>query len=418
MTVIFVILDGAADRRNESLNGATPLQSAEMPNLRQMASHSLKGMMYPIREGIAPESDAAVFSILGYDISSYTGRGPLESFGAGLKVTDRSVAFRCNFATIDKNREIIDRRAGRIGTHDAKSLEKEINRIHLGLDGVRFRFKSTVGHRGACVFYSSKEPLSANVSNADIGYIRKGNISIAVQEGSVALPRVMPLDESEEAGNTARIANIFIDKVIGVLPHAQVNRERLGKGLLQANAVLLRDCGVGLPKVDTFESRHGMKCAFVAEMPVEIGIARLLGMTPIRLRQIGDRKKRYRKIAELVRDNINDYDFIYVHIKGPDEPGHDGNAILKKKILEEIDSSFFSLIRDLKADVCVTCDHSTPCTLKAHSGDPVPVMVRYLHSDKSDSMPFDEYIGSTGSLGVIMGNRLIDYIISGEFDGR
>ena len=417
MPLVFVILDGAADRKSESLGWATPLQSAYMPNLRQISFLSLKGMMYPIKEGVAPESDAAVFSILGYDISSYTGRGPLESFGAGLKVTDGSVAFRCNFATIGKNREIIDRRAGRIDTHDAKALEKEINRIHLGVEGVRFKFKSTVGHRGVCVFYS-KESLSANVSNADVGYIREGNISVAVQEGSGALPRVMPLDESEGAKNTAKIANIFIDKTIEILPHAQVNRERLGKGLLQANAVLMRDCGVGLPRVNTFESRHGMKCAFVAEMPVEIGIAKLLGMVPIRLRQMKNRKKRYRKMAELVRDNINNYGFIYVHIKGPDEPGHDGDAILKKKILEEIDSSFFSVIRGLKADICVTCDHSTPCTLKAHSGDPVPVMVRYSHSDKSDGMPFDEYIGSTGSLGVIMGNQLIDNIISGESDGR
>ena len=136
--LVFVILDGAADRENATLDGMTPLQSANMPNLRIMASSALKGMMYPIGKGVAPESDAAVFSILGYDISSYTGRGPLEALGAGLKVTDKSVAFRCNFATIDKNRVIIDRRAGRIDSHDANALGKEINKIDLGIKGVRF----------------------------------------------------------------------------------------------------------------------------------------------------------------------------------------------------------------------------------------------------------------------------------------
>ncbi len=415
--MLFVILDGAADRKSDELNGSTPFQSARMPNLREISSSAVKGMMYPIAKDIAPESDAAVFSILGYDVADYTGRGPVEAYGAGLKVNERSVGFRCNFATIDKDRNIVDRRAGRIETKDAKPLEKEINSVDLGIDGIRFKFRATVGHRGVCVFYSRKKDLSANVSNADIGYVKRGNISVAAQSSGSRLPIVEPLDGSGESKKTAMIVNAFVDKVVERLSGCETNRSRTSNGMLPANVVLLRDAGVGLPNVETFESRRRMRCAFIAEMPVEMGIARVLGMTPIKLRQIKDRKRRYAKMAELVSQNISNYDFIYVHIKGPEVPGHDGKAALKKEILEEIDKAFFSKIKDIDADICVTCDHATPCAMKSHSSDPVPVMVRYSGAQKADSMPFDEYI-KDGTLGIINGNMLIDSIISGRSDAR
>ncbi len=413
MRLLFVILDGAADRADDALGGLTPLQAAKMPNLRQLASESVKGMMNPIGQGIAPESDAAVFSILGYEMSSYTGRGPLEAFGAGLKVTERSVAFRCNFATINQSREIIDRRAGRIDTRDAKALQKEISEIDLGIEGIRFRFKATVGHRGVCVFYSRRKDLSSNVSNADIGYVRKGSISVAEEASSRILPKVVALDDSKAAANTAMIVNTFIDKVIEKLSGSQTNAARESAGLLKANAVLLRDAGMGLPSVKTFEEKTGLNSAFLAEMPVEMGIAKALGMDPIKISKIKNRKRRYRAMAQLVNENSGRYDFIYVHIKGPDEPGHDGDAKLKKRILEEIDEGFFAGIKDLKTDLCVTCDHSTPCQMKAHSSDPVPVMLRRQNSNKHDEMQFDEAIDGLGSLGVMDGNELIDRILKG-----
>ncbi len=411
MKLLFVILDGAADRADDALGGLTPLQAAKMPNLRQLASGSVKGIMNPIGQGIAPESDAAVFSILGYEMSSYTGRGPLEAFGAGLKVTERSVAFRCNFATINQSREIIDRRAGRIDTRDAKSLQKEISEIDLGIEGVRFRFKSTVGHRGVCVFYSRRKDLSSNVSNADIGYVRKGSISVAEEASSKLLPKVVALDDSKAAANTAMIVNTFIDKAIEKLSGSQTNAARESAGLLKANAILLRDAGMGLPSVKTFEEKTGLNSAFLAEMPVEMGIAKALGMDPIKISKIKNRKRRYRAMAQLVNENAGRYDFIYVHIKGPDEPGHDGDAKLKKRILEEIDEGFFAGIKDLKTDLCVTCDHSTPCQIKAHSSDPVPVMLRRQNSNKHDEMQFDESIDGLGSLGVMDGNELVDRIL-------
>lgn len=413
MPLLLVILDGAADRKSGT-SKSTPLQSASMPNLSRISSESAKGMMNPIGPGIAPESDAAVFSILGYDISAYTGRGPLEAFGAGLKVTDNSVAFRCNFATIDGRRNILDRRAGRIETDEAKALEREIKKINLGMPGVSFSFKSTVGHRAACVFYSRKA-LSSNVSNADIGYVRRGNISVAQEQRGRKLPKVAPLDRSAEAKYAAAIANSFIDLAISRLESSRVNASREKSGMKKANALLLRDAGKGLPLVKSFSSKTGMESAFIAEMPVEAGIAKVLGMRPIKLKQYADRKRRYAAMARLVLKNIRKYGFIYVHIKGPDEPGHDGNWELKKQILEEIDSGFFSKISAISADICVTCDHATPCSLKSHSSDPVPVMAR-IRGQAADSMGFDEEIGSRGSMGVFNGTELIKKLIKRRED--
>ncbi len=410
MKVLLVILDGAAGTAGE---GMTALQSARMPNLDMISKRSRKGMMYPIEKGVAPESDAAVFSILGYSLEDYTGRGPLEAFGAGLDVNGTTLALRCNFATIDKSRNIIDRRAGRIHGAECKELEKSINGIDLGIPKVSFVFRSTVGHRGVVVFNSDKAalPLSAQVSNADIGYTRKGNISVASESGSLLLPKVRALINTESAERTAEILNIFIDKSIAALSSADANRLRSEHGLLQANAILMRDAGVSLPKVKSLPELHGSSFAFIAEMPVEIGIAKLLGMEPIRLDPFAERQMRYEKMAELVLKNQDAYDFIYVHIKGPDEPGHDGDSELKRKVLEEIDLHFFSRISGISCRVCVTSDHATPCSMKAHSGDPVPLMVSGIGAPDA-SMKFDERIGGKGSLGIIKGRDLLPRLFS------
>jgi len=107
---LLVILDGAADRENAELNGKTPLEAANMKNLNRIAKHSLAGMIYPIKKGIAPESDSAVFSLLSYNIKDYTGRGAMEALGAGLKVGKDDIALRANFATIDEKKRIVSRR--------------------------------------------------------------------------------------------------------------------------------------------------------------------------------------------------------------------------------------------------------------------------------------------------------------------
>ncbi|MEM0124328.1 MAG: alkaline phosphatase family protein [Candidatus Micrarchaeaceae archaeon] len=407
---LLIILDGAADRGNSALGGRTPLEAALMPNIDALSKNSFEGMMYPIARGVAPESDAAVFSILGYDIKKeYTGRGPLEAYGAGLEVTDDTVAFRCNFATINNKREIIDRRAGRnVTKKEAKELEAEIRKIKI--NGVKIVFKATVGHRGVLTMRGLGFRLSPNVSNADVGYVKTGKISVAVKSASKKLPEVEPLDSAPESKATASIVNEFIEKCIGILKKSNVNKARRKKGVPEANTLLIRDAGMGLPNVVPLDRKYGIRSAFVAEMPVERGIAKVLGMHELRAK---GRLYDYSQIVPIIKSGFKNYNFIYVHIKGPDEPGHDGDAIRKKGVLEKIDREFFGTLAKagINATVCVTSDHSTPCTLKAHSSDPVPVMIKPFGFSGSDKMHFDERIDSKGSIGVIKGKELIKNIM-------
>lgn len=406
---MLVVLDGAADRKNAVLKGRTPLQAAQMDNLNSIATRSAAGMMYPIAKGIAPESDSAVFSLLSYDIKNYTGRGAIEAYGSGMSIGINDLALRTNFATVDDRLNIIDRRAGRNITRDeAKALEHVINGIRLS-SGAKFRFKATVGHRGVVVFYGGSAKLSQDISNADTGYIKRRGISIAKTNSSGKLRRVVPLTKSSEAVYTADIVNEFIEKAHAKLAASKINAIRKKMHLPEANALLLRDAGLGLPKVIRINKKFNMKFAFITEMPVERGIARLLGMKEINFNSTLKGISRYKSIASLAKKHASECDFMYIHIKGPDEPGHDGDAIAKANVLSEIDKGFFTAFRNERSvRICVTCDHSTPCELKAHSSDPVPVVISGMGSD---NMNFDEEIDSKGSLGIFRGIKLISKII-------
>ncbi|MEM0074608.1 MAG: alkaline phosphatase family protein [Candidatus Micrarchaeaceae archaeon] len=415
---LLVVLDGAPDRPNPTIGNETPLEHAKMHNLNKLARYASMGSMYTVAKGIAPESDSAVFSLLSYDVKHYTGRGPLEALGSGLKIYSNTLALRANFATIDRNRNIIDRRAGRnVLQSEAKELEKSINSIRLN-ENVKFKFKATVGHRGVVAFYPKGINLSANVSNGDIGYVRKGSISIAVSNASNKMPVIRPFDKSISARFTAHLLNEFIGKVITKLASNKVNEKRRNRHMLEANALLIRDAGVGLPNVKPISKKFGMKFAFITEMPVETGIARLLGMKRISSTHAKNKGKNsikaYAELARLVLANANACEFMYVHIKGPDEPGHDGDAIEKSRRLAEIDTGFFANLNKILNDnvtLCVTADHSTPCALKAHSSDPVPVMIYNKSCKDGDGMQYNEKIGSSGSLGVFEGKKLISKII-------
>jgi len=406
---LLVILDGAADRKNIELNGKTPLEAANMKNLNRIARHSLAGMIYTIKRGVAPESDSAVFSILSYNIKNYTGRGAMEALGAGLKVEKDDLALRANFGTIDDKKRIISRRCS-LTKKEAKELERDINKIQI--EGVKIKFKATVDYRGALLIKPcNRKKLSQEITNVDIGYIKKGTISIArtVNEGALPIPKAKPLKNTKEAKFTADIVNEFVDKAIDVLSNSNVNKKRIAEGKQAANAILLRDASLGLPDVEPIEKKFGIRFCFVTEMPVERGIAKLLKMHEIRFESTKEGVERYKELAMIVNKNTKDCDFVYVHIKGPDEPGHAGDPKKKKEILKDIDNGFFSKLRLDNTMICVTCDHATPCSLKAHSSDPVPVIIGRVR--KGDNLSFDENIDSKGSLGIFNGNELISKIL-------
>jgi 2,3-bisphosphoglycerate-independent phosphoglycerate mutase len=409
LPIVMVVLDGASGRVGTT---KLPLEEASTPNLDALAARGSMGRMYTVGEGIAPESDAGVFSLLGYDpLETHLSRGVVEALGAGVEFHDGDLALRAGFATV-KGDKLVDRRAGRnLSTPEAQELGAALNRELRLKSSVRFVFKPTVGHRAVVVFRADGRRFSSDISNFDPAYVRKGNISLA-QPGvkEYDIPRCEPLDGSDEAVVTAALVNEFGFKARTILDNHPVNEVRRRKGMVPANFVLMRDAGTSKPHVDEFHAKSGLNSLMIADLPAELGIGRLLGMD-VRELEPGTRPDDYRRRAELVLDSVGKYGFVYVHLKGPDEPGHDGLFDLKKGRIEEIDGGFFSVLaksprlKDLV--VAVTCDHSTPVEDKGHSDDPVPVLVLGGKVRPDGPARFAEKDAARGSLGTLGRGRML-----------
>jgi len=381
LKLIYLVLDGAADRLKDRV---TSYLKARKPFLDLLARGGVCGLMYTVGRGVAPESDEAVLSILGYDPHRYyTGRGPIEAVGAGISFKEGlEVAFRANFATVDASTlKIIDRRVGRsLTSEEAEELANSIDGMRLEKYGGYVRVKATIAHRAVVVLGSEERALSPNVENVDPAYRRSGLISVAVKDFKPYVRESIPLDRSEEARITAELVNEFIKRVIKVLDAHPINRRRESEGLLKANAILLRDAGNLLPKTPSVRDKYGLTFGAVTEMPVERGIVKIVGMNSMDMPPpTSNRAKDYRERLEATLKLLEGNDVVYVHLKGPDEPGHDGNLLKKAKAIEDIDKYYVKpLIESVSLDdlgILITSDHATPPSVKAHTDDPVPVVV-------------------------------------------
>jgi len=392
------VLDGASDRPGD---GKTPLEAATTPNLDAITRRGALGSMHTVGKGIAPESDAGVFSLLGYDpLQIHLSRGVVEAIGAGADFHDGDLALRAGFATVHGDK-LVDRRAGRnLSTEEARQLAKAVNSEVRLKNATLFHFEATVGHRAVVVFETNGHKFSSEISNFDPAYVRTGKISIAKPGAKdYDIPKCDPLDGSDEAVKSAALVNEFGFKTRRVLDAHPVNQQRRAQGKKPANFILMRDAGTTKPTVQDFRDKWSLKAAMIADLPAELGIGRLLGME---MREIppGTSLEDYRKRAELVLRLAGEYDFVYVHLKGPDEPGHDGLYDLKKQRIEEIDGGFFSHLRMAaklqRTVLCVTCDHSTPWKDKGHSDDPVPVLVAGGTMKPDGSSRFTETNANSG----------------------
>ncbi|MGP8125152.1 MAG: alkaline phosphatase family protein [Nitrososphaerales archaeon] len=409
MKIGYVLLDGCADRPSPELNFTTPLEAAYTPNLDQIARRSNLGRVVTVRRGVAPESDIAVFNMLGYSFDSgYPGRGVIEAVGSGLEVRRGDLALRANLASA-KGKRIVDRRAGRNLTEDeAGRLAVELNGIRL--KGAELEFRATLSYRGVLVIRADQR-LSSEISNTDPAYAKVGGFGAA--RPTVSGERVQtsrPESASAAAKRAADLVNEFTAKSIEVLSNSRVNEERVREGKLPANCVLLRDAGDNVPAVESFEEKYGMKGTALVEMPAEVGIAKLLRMKMVEVRDRNDMKEKANLFAREIREGTA----VYVHIKGPDEFGHDGDAVGKKRVIETIDRDFFSSVADRVGEVKVgvSCDHATPCTIKMHASDPVPLLIST--DSKGDGMRFTEKGARKGSLGTVRGRDVLGLMTAGS----
>jgi len=409
LKLIYVVIDGMGDLPIEELGNKTPLEVADTPNMDFLAKTGKTGLMYTVGKGIAPESDVAVVSILGYDPFKYeVNRGPLEALGSGLTMKDGDLALRCNFATLGNGNTLIDRRVGRsLTTEEATELGKAINKkVKLESYPASFEFKTTIGHRGALVIRSKEKRLSGNITNTDPAYTRVKGIGVAEPEAEMILRKCKPMDKTEEAKISANLVNEFIEKSMAILEEHEVNKRRVAEGKLSANVVLTRDAGHRLPKFFNINERYGLRFVCLADMPIEKGISKLAGMHVVDLPPPSKslEKDCILRVEKLL-EAFPSYDCFYVHIKGPDEPGHDGDFNLKTKLIAIVDKHFLgNMLQKIRLEdcvVCVTADHSTPCKLKAHSDDPVPILISGNKIEGDKVQKFSEKECKKGKLGIL-----------------
>jgi 2,3-bisphosphoglycerate-independent phosphoglycerate mutase len=407
-------LDGIGDLPNPELEGKTPLEVANTPNIDALASKGKMGQVISVGEGISPQSDIAVFNMLGYDFQGqkYAGRGIVEIIGSGVEFRNGDLALRGNFATLD-NSKIIDRRAGRDIIKQEASTICSCLEDNLKFDDpdVSVKITPTISHRVIIKFRHNKKSLSDKITNTDPAYGKLNGIGIAKTDiENMAVQESTSEDNSESSILSAKIVNEFTRKSIAFLKDHQVNLDRISKNKKPMSVILLRDAGNTVPHLQPINEKYGISTSCLVDMPVEIGIAKIIGMDLFCSQKIDDYRQKGIESAKI----LDSYNLVYVHIKGPDEYGHDGDALGKKSNIELIDENFFGMFLksvSRKHVVVISGDHSTPCIKKSHTDDPIPLLVSGDGIKSDGSQRFTESWASKGSMGTLKGSQVISYVL-------
>lgn len=395
--VLFLVLDGISDRPCEALNGLTPLSAARTPVLDRIATEGVCGIMDSVAPGIRPGSDTSHLALLGYPPQEYyTGRGPLEAEGTGIHMTAGMIGFRCNFATVDKNGLITDRRAGRIS--ETKALAEAIrNGVDLSPLGLGFRFESGAGHRAALAL--TGEGLGDKVSSND-----------PKKEGVRPLTIRACTNDAADA-KTAEACNEFIRQSAEILSNHPLNVRRMEQGLPPANLLLIRGAGK-MGSFPQFQERYGLSGSVISAATLISGIGKVVGLEhiPVPGTTGSVDSDLDAKVRAAIRE-LERKDFVLMNIKGADEAGHDGKAVQKRDFIEVIDAALEPLLALQDTLIVVCADHSTPCSIKDHSADPVPVVIRGPGVRVDRTVRFDEVSCAEGGLNRIRGGDLMPIVL-------
>jgi len=361
--IVLLVIDGLGGLPTPK-TGKTELETANTPNLDQLAAKAICGLIDPVSPGITPGSAPGHLALFGYNPLTFTiGRGVLEAIGIDFPLEPEDIAARGNFCTVDEAGLVTDRRAGRISTEKCTDLSKLLD--GLVIEEARILVRPVKEHRFIAVFRG--RGLYPDISDSD------------PQQTGVA-PRVITA-LNPQADKTASIANQFIAQAKAILGEHH-----------PANMVLLRGFS-RRPQFPQLGEVYKLKPAAIAGYPMYRGLAKLVGMEVLETgASVED------EFATLKRNYAN-YDFFFLHIKATDSAGEDGDFDRKVRIIEQIDAALPQLL-SLKPDVIVvTGDHSTPALLKGHSWHPVPILLysKWCRPDRVGE--FSESACAAGGLG-------------------
>lgn len=399
--VLIIVCDGMADRPTRARGFQTPLTMAKKRYIDGLARTGSIGLMYPIGPGISPGSDTSHLAILGYDpYKYYTGRGALEAVGAGITLNPGEIAFRCNFATVDNNMIVIDRRV-KPTPEERTDFALTINKLNLGYPKISLRFVPTVGHRAILILRG--EGISRRVSDTDPHV-----------EGR-AVQRSTPWDDGEDSEHTADFMNEFTARSHLALKEHPANKERIKRGLPPVNVILSRGPGT-IPPIQTLTAKYSITAACVAVVPVVRGICRLAGMNLIDVQgATGGLDTDYAAKADAAIAAMKEHDLVLLHIKAPDVASHYGDLEKKVWTIERIDEAVKRILESLDLNTCyvvLTSDHATPVTVRDHSADPVPILIAGPDFDESETPTFSEKTAAAGNLGTICALNLMPILMS------
>jgi 2,3-bisphosphoglycerate-independent phosphoglycerate mutase len=362
--IVLLVMDGLGGLPRPE-TGLSELEEANCPNLDRVAREGICGLTVPVGPGITPGSGPGHLALFGYDPIKYDiGRGVLEATGIDFTIGPNDVAARGNFCTIDEGSGMItDRRAGRIPTDESTKLVEMLREIKL--PDVEVFVEPVREHRFVLVLRG--EGLADQLSGTDPN-----------REGHPPLP-VNPL--ATEAIQTADLLNQWLTEA----------RARLA-GRDRANMVLVRGFAKS-PDLPSMKDLFKLKAAAVAIYPMYRGLAKLVGMEAL------PPPSSFADEIETVRKHWNEYDFFFIHFKGTDAAGEDGDFERKVAAVEQVDRELPKLL-DLNPDVLmIGGDHSTPAVLAAHSWHPVPFVLKGNWSRADLTEGFNERECMRGSLG-------------------
>ncbi len=385
--VVYIIIDGMADLPND--DGRTPLSEANRPNMNWLAKNGVVGELNLVPKAVIVESQVADAALIGQDVKkTYLKRGPIEVVGSDIPFNEGHLALRCNFSTMDENGQtIVDRRAGR-NDYGLDEISRYINE-HVNI-GVPFTFKRTFGHRGVLIIRTN---LTDEITDSDPG--RNGE----------KIKRATGL--TKDGMLSAKIIQDFIDKSHDVIKFHPKNGERNEKGILPANYIITRGAGNRVKAYPRFLKTWGIKKATcISEPGVTRGICLLAGMNAVTVPDL-DFEDSLDFIFENIKDLLTENNFIVAHIKGPDEPAHDGDFNKKKKMIEAIDAKLAEF-KNFNGVLVLTSDHITSTGNKRHEHGPVPVLV--YGKDKGKVATFDEISAKNGKLKKFDGRKLLKYV--------
>ncbi|GIW66946.1 MAG: phosphoglycerate mutase [Candidatus Parcubacteria bacterium] len=359
--VIFFLIDGLADISSKN----TPLRLANKPFLNSIKNKIHLSYIYPLKKKYWPKSGnysisgLANFHLLGYKIKSNKfKRGPYEAIGSGIEFKNSWLAFRVNFATIDNNLILIDRRAGR-NYYGFKKLVNEINSIKFE---VPFSLYHTSGHRGVLIF---KYKLSENISEND------------PYEINLKLKKIKPLKNDYLSKKTADLINNFLDITYQKLRNSKINIERQKNGLLPANCILIREGGNKILNLKNFFIKYRFKNGvIIATNGVDKGTCLSVGFKEYNLKYPHNIEEESNNIYKAILNIYSKYHLIYCHFKKADELSHDKDFEGKKYFFENFDNFLKKISSKLKEDIfIITGDHITNTKSGKHMFGPVPLII-------------------------------------------